>query len=311
MGTDGWHDGHHQGPGLQVPLGPQLWLAACVVLTTFLLLPEKTLSFSEDVWKLQQKLRKQVLQVLQLSAQGPIIRPLLSGGSWCVRACSFGRLASPCLPPHSLRAKAGGPAEVMIVWTGHAQSNPFHEETYLYAWRVVSEDGEGKGSWQEEVVEENLCRSQGRIPGVGERWGTLVFDLPEDCKVRIRVCAVNRYGRSDWSQEEVEVSTAASVKASSSRARAPATPMARARIVAADGVQTCLQCSRAISAKQSGELRYAVVVCRPIFDPGCRHGPFCSKCHRRLCQQVLPCCICRGLIDSWRETLVAEKKAVS
>ncbi|CAE7944604.1 unnamed protein product [Symbiodinium sp. KB8] len=153
---------------------------------------------------------------------------------------------------------------VLVLWTAHQQPNPLHEET---------------GQFREEAINENLP---------GSRWGA-ILDLPAEAVTRIRVCAVNCLGRGDWSHEELEVTT--------TRAKQPGSKI---RNVLAKGVQTCANCANPMS-KEPGEAAYAQLVCRSVFQPDCKHGPFCPKCRERVAQKVLSCCVCRGLIESWRQ----------
>mmetsp|Transcript_39630 Transcript_39630/g.88793 ORF Transcript_39630/g.88793 Transcript_39630/m.88793 type:complete len:287 (-) Transcript_39630:105-965(-) len=257
------------------------WISLGVLVVTFLLLPEKVLCFSEDVWKLQQSWRRELSHVFRSASENVVIRAILDACKWLLRKMSRGAWASPCLPPHSLRARLGGPKEVLVLWTAHHQANPCHEETYVVAWQSNGE----KPVWQEEAVTENLCE---QIGGAHDRWGA-ILDLPDEAVTRIRVCAVNRLGRGDWSREEIEVTT--------TRAKHPG---ARIRLVLAKGVQACANCSNPMS-KKPGEAAYAELVCRSVFEPDCKHGPFCLKCRERVAQKVLPCCVCRGLIQTWRQ----------
>ncbi|CAJ1370316.1 unnamed protein product [Effrenium voratum] len=275
---DSWDN--HDGDSFR----PRGWMSALVLLVTFLLLPEKMLCFSEEIWKLQRSFRREVLQVFRSVSESPAGRQLVSATLWIFRKVSGGRWASPCLPPHSLRARAGGHGEVLILWSGHYQVNPFHEESYIYAWKMVREEV-SDATWKEESVVVNLCKELGAAPG---RWGT-ILDLPDQAVTRIRVCATNRLGRSEWSREEVEVTT-----------RTAKQPDMKIRVTSAEGIQSCAQCDRALP-KKPGAL-YARLVSRSVFSPGCQHGPFCGRCQQRLARKVLPCCVCRGLIESWNET---------
>lgn len=260
---------------------PGGWVSALVIVITFLLLPEEVLSsFNENLWKLQSKLRREVLQVLRSVTDTPLVRHVRDAGLWLLRKFSGGRWSSPCLPPLALGARAGGQGEVLILWSSHHQPNPFHEETYLYAWKAV-----GQANWKEEAVTENLCRELRAAPG---RWGTILDVPPEHAVTRIRVCATNYLGRSEWSREEVEVTQASKP------------PGMKIRIVSAESLgQCCAQCTKPVA--KTGCAMYACLVRRSIFSPGCRHGPFCGSCQQRLARKVLPCCVCRGLIDSWCE----------
>eukprot|EP00435_Cladocopium_sp_Y103_P060834 s445_g22.t1 len=256
------------------------WLSALVIVLTFLLVPEQVLSsFNEELWKLQLKLRREVLQVLRSVTDTPLVRHVRDAGLWLLRKFSRGRWSSPCLPPLALGARAGGQGEVLILWSSHHQPNPFHEETYLYAWKAV-----GQPNWKEEPVTENLCRELRGAPG---RWGTILDVPPEYAVTRIRVCATNQFGRSEWSREEVEVTQTSP-------------PGMKIRIVSSESLgQCCAQCTKPVP--KTGCALYACLVRRSIFSPGCRHGPFCGSCQQRLARKVLPCCVCRGLIDSWCE----------
>jgi len=61
-----------------------------------------------------------------------------------------------------------------------------------------------------------------------------------------------------------------------------------------------VQCRRPQPAKCTAA--YADVICRPICQRDCTHGPFCARCRWAIAKRVLPTCICRALIDVWRET---------
>mgnify|MGYP002804506783 CR=1 FL=1 len=257
------------------------WITAVVIVVTFLLLPEELLSsFNEELWKVQLKLRREVFQVLRSVTETPLIRHVKDAVLWLLRKLSGGRWSSPCLPPHRLRARAGGQGEVLILWSSHHQPNPFHEETYLVASKAV-----GSQVWKEEAVTENLCRELRGAPG---RWGTIMDVPPEHAVTRIRICATNLLGRSEWSREEVEVTQTSKP------------PGMKIRIVSSDSFRCCAQCTKPVP-KTGGPALYACLVRRSVFCPGCRHGPFCGSCQQRLARKVLPCCVCRGLIDSWCE----------
>lgn len=266
--------------GLQRARG---WVSLMVLVVAFLLLPEQVISsVSEELWKLQQKGRREVFEVWRSFAENPVIRQLWTAVLWILRKLSRGRFSSPCLPPLALRARAGGQGEVLILWSGHHQPNWLHEETYVVSWK----SGETESKWKEEPVTENLCRELRGAPG---RWGT-ILDVPQNTETRIRLCATNHLGRSEWSREEVEVTTSKPSQM-------------KIRIVTDCGAQ-CAQCTKPVP---TGPNLYACLVRRSIFSPGCRHGPFCGRCQQRLSRKVLPCCVCRGLIESWCEKDEAEQ----
>ncbi|CAE7695797.1 unnamed protein product [Symbiodinium sp. CCMP2456] len=51
----------------------------------------------------------------------------------------------------------------------------------------------------------------------------------------------------------------------------------------------------------AGSAFYAEVLHRPVTVQGCTHGPFCARCRRSVSAQVLPFCVCRALVSTWRE----------
>jgi len=77
---------------------------------------------------------------------------------------------------------------------------------------------------------------------------------------------------------------------------------------AAGGSQPCVQCLK----QQPSICRaaYADVVCRPLLSPGCAHGPFCPRCQQAIATRVLPACVCRALVSSWREIVWPSSTAV-
>mmetsp|Transcript_46249 Transcript_46249/g.84688 ORF Transcript_46249/g.84688 Transcript_46249/m.84688 type:complete len:136 (+) Transcript_46249:228-635(+) len=58
----------------------------------------------------------------------------------------------------------------------------------------------------------------------------------------------------------------------------------------------CVRCGR-MESKPS----YCEVVVRSIYDgvPPCQHGPYCSRCQKRLRGMTLPTCVCRAMISTW------------
>lgn len=73
----------------------------------------------------------------------------------------------------------------------------------------------------------------------------------------------------------------------------------RRRAVGVPGAPACFQC-RAPQPERSPAF-FCDVLHRPLFALTCEHGPFCSNCHRAISRQTLPSCICRSLVDCWRE----------
>eukprot|EP00439_Symbiodinium_sp_Y106_P043214 s3954_g5.t1 len=60
----------------------------------------------------------------------------------------------------------------------------------------------------------------------------------------------------------------------------------------------CVQCR---VPQTAGAAFYAEVLHRPVTVQGCTHGPFCARCRRSVSAQVLPFCVCRALVSTWRE----------
>jgi len=135
--------------------------------------------------------------MLMLSMQGPFFRFFIFLG----RKCSCGYCSSRCRSPFSLRSKASGCSEVVLWWTPCSTYNPFHEESYVVAWRRLVQDGEME--WQEQAADENDSPDK-----EGRKWRFYLDGLPEQEKLALRVCAVNRHGRSPWS-DEISVETLA------------------------------------------------------------------------------------------------------
>eukprot|EP00931_Biecheleriopsis_adriatica_P011395 TRINITY_DN11248_c0_g1_i1.p1 TRINITY_DN11248_c0_g1~~TRINITY_DN11248_c0_g1_i1.p1 ORF type:complete len:201 (+),score=30.23 TRINITY_DN11248_c0_g1_i1:20-622(+) len=66
------------------------------------------------------------------------------------------------------------------------------------------------------------------------------------------------------------------------------------------GTSRCVQCRT--PQPTACTAAYAEVAHRPIAMPQCDHGPYCPRCRRSVAGQVLPFCVCRALVDHWRET---------
>lgn len=271
-------------------------LGAAMVLT----LPDSLVMQNEYLWQLRETLRRALFPDMKGFFDGPRVRFL----ALCLGRCCCGRLASPCRVPHSLRAQALGCAEIVLWWTAQLPpANPFHEEAYLCSWCRSSESVAQPGGsqdaealWSEARLEDLGLETEGRG---GARRQALLQGLPPRATLRLRLCAVNRLGRSAWSKEEIELALPAEERLTEWQA---AGGLGRSR--AAGGEHLCLQCrspQRGPGGQQC-EVAYARVLCRPVLGPrGCPHGPFCALCRRRVSAQVLPLCVCRALIEAWHE----------
>eukprot|EP00747_Dinoflagellata_sp_TGD_P182569 gnl/TRDRNA2_/TRDRNA2_36869_c0_seq1.p2 gnl/TRDRNA2_/TRDRNA2_36869_c0~~gnl/TRDRNA2_/TRDRNA2_36869_c0_seq1.p2 ORF type:complete len:133 (-),score=7.20 gnl/TRDRNA2_/TRDRNA2_36869_c0_seq1:88-486(-) len=64
--------------------------------------------------------------------------------------------------------------------------------------------------------------------------------------------------------------------------------------------QRCIRCVQRLGS--TGRY-YCSVAVRSIFDgdPPCPHGPYCSKCKRKLDAMTLSTCACRAMIQEWPE----------
>lgn len=257
-----------------------------------LCLPDSIAMTSGSIWAMRERLRGMIWAVLELSMQGPFFKLF----AFILRKVSCGFLSSSCKPPHSLRAGFGGSRsyEVALCWTPRpASGNPFHEESYICSWCPML-DGAVTGRWAEEFITENGFGEDG-----GRRWGALLTGLPRNATVRLRMCSVNRRGRSAWSSEELEITPPSAGRPASAR------PVGHRQVSTdADGGKSdsrvrCLQCRAPQPASE--KVSYGDAICRPIFIEGCKHGPFCARCRRSISSQVLPSCVCHAMIGNWRE----------
>lgn len=267
-------------------------VAGMVSLVAVLCLPDAMAMTSGSLWAMRERLRKMLWAVLELSMQGPFFKIF----AFILRKLSCGFLSSSPRPPHALRAGFGGGRgfEVALCWTPRPVSeNPFHEESYVISWSPMA-DGVVTGRWREEFITENGFGEDG-----GRRWGALLTSLPRNALVRIRMCTVNRRGRSAWSTEELEITPPSPGQPPSSRAVGHRQAATDADGGKNDSRVRCLQCRAPQPA--SSTVAYGDAVCRPLFKEGCEHGPFCARCRRSMSAQVLPSCICHALIGNWRE----------
>jgi len=104
-----------------------------------------------------------------------------------------------------VRGRPTGWNEVSVTWSPALPSNPFHEENYVIAWRMVSGDPGGAG---EEWRERRLKRHEDCEELAGSKLRTHIERLPEQTLVSVRLCAENAWGRSGWG-EEAQVETLA------------------------------------------------------------------------------------------------------
>lgn len=278
-------------------------LTAAVGTAAILLLPDGIAMMNEPLWQLRTSLRRAFLPAVDGLLDGPLFRLF----AHCLRRCCCGRLASPCRAPHTLRAQAVGRSELVLWWMDQLGAhNPFHDEAYICAWCLAADcvpkldstsSAEKLAVWREvRPQESSLDDSEGSSHGDGRRHTALLEGLPAGASLRLRVCAVNRWGRSAWSKDEIQVDLPQQEQVTQWQA---ARGVGRSRVVTS-GLLVCLQCRT--PQQPESVLSYAELVCRPaVGDRDCPHGPFCSRCRSGISAQVLPSCVCRGLIDTWRE----------
>ncbi|CAE7708740.1 BOB1 [Symbiodinium sp. CCMP2456] len=106
-------------------------------------------------------------------------------------------------PPHGVSPKAEGTYDVSLQFSPTKGWNPFHQETYVVAFRK-----EGV-NWLERPFKpgENLEDMSGDAKK-GNRFKATVDGLPIGTRITFRVCALSYWGRGPWSRE-VSVSTMA------------------------------------------------------------------------------------------------------
>lgn len=187
------------------PPGTPLWLiicghtSLCIVIfsITVVSLPYSLIARIKMLRKLRTRLVQSTRRMVMLSLQGPFFRFFIFLG----QKCSCGYCSSRCRSPSSFRSKAAGCSEVVLWWTPCSTYNPFHEESYVVAWRRLVQ--EGQEDWQEQAADDNDSPDK-----EGRKWRFYLDGLPEQEKLALRVCAVNRYGRSPWT-DEVGVETLA------------------------------------------------------------------------------------------------------
>mmetsp|Transcript_39506 Transcript_39506/g.92909 ORF Transcript_39506/g.92909 Transcript_39506/m.92909 type:complete len:354 (+) Transcript_39506:57-1118(+) len=167
-----------------------------VLVTTSILLLVLPGSAVGKIWVLasfRQWVSKTCRRLIYLTAKGPVFQLIF----WCGRRCGGGRLSSTCLQPTSVRVRPSSCCEAAISWVAHpSQSNPFHEEHYVCAWRNASEAPNAE--WREQ----EFCKGGDDVVSVDtgtNRYRSWISSLPPNALLQIRLCAANRHGRSPWS----------------------------------------------------------------------------------------------------------------
>lgn len=266
------------------------------------LLPELT-SLLPAAWsEVREVMRRLFIRIVELLIHFRIFVHL----RWCLKRLCNRDLSSLCKAPHSAKAQAIDSSTLVLWWREQKhQYNPFHEERYLVAWREVTENtgsadaetqNDGNDKWRENIVE--LCDLSDPDDVSGDprrrKLSALMEDLPAQATLRLKVCALNSKGRSEWSREEIEVDLPKSRKFACKHAEQG---MGRSRVVSS--ALHCIQCKK---PQERVSLSYSSVACKPVIKcHGCIHGPFCVRCRRRISGQVLASCICNALIDAWHD----------
>merc|ERR1719203_2736302 len=184
------------------PLGPSrtmLTLFRCFSYTCFftvlfcgilVLLPRRVaLKVPKVLRRVRSKCLSWVKRAKELSKDGPFYKLMV----WIGRKFGRGFLSSRCRAPE-VRASAGGAREVLVTVTPDLPYNPFHEEDYFVAW---CREDEAQERWREKMYDPKYdCEKV-----AGNKFRMYLEGLPEHTLLRVRACAVNVHGRSDWSRE--------------------------------------------------------------------------------------------------------------
>jgi len=181
------------------PAGSPLWLAiagniSCTVIIgclTVLLLPKDLVSKIWIAKKVRSKITKSFKRMAKLSTQGPFYRLF----QWCGRKGACGKLSSKCQQPQSVKLSAIGRHDATLAWNPKLPVNPFHEETYVCAWKRA-DAGEGS-SWHTKELSAHDMESEKE----GKRLRVNIPELPEETRILARVCAKGSWGRGPWSEE--------------------------------------------------------------------------------------------------------------
>lgn len=73
--------------------------------------------------------------------------------------------------------------------------------------------------------------------------------------------------------------------------------------------ERCIQCRT--TPQLSLGAAFAEVHHRPVTSQTCQHGPYCPRCRNSVALQVLPFCVCRALVQHWRESPWPTKSSVA
>ncbi|CAE7462212.1 BOB1, partial [Symbiodinium necroappetens] len=106
-------------------------LAMIVLTVVLLILPKRVLSKSKLVRTARNKLLRFLSRMVELSMQGPVALLVV----WLGRKVFRGRLDSVPKPPHGVSPKAEGTYDVSVQFSPTRVWNPFHQETYVVAFR--------------------------------------------------------------------------------------------------------------------------------------------------------------------------------
>jgi len=180
----------------------RMFLSAVFVSLALVLLPASMVGRVKVIMRIRLLLLRRIRRAVRFFTQGPPARAV----AFCGRRCCCGYLSSRCQAPTALKVTVTGCDEVMLGWAPAVTYNPFHEETYVCAWRRAGEvEDEEAASWHEwPVLGEDVLESSS-----AKRWRTFLRGLPQQARVRLRVRAVcRRFGPGPWG-EEVEALTLA------------------------------------------------------------------------------------------------------
>eukprot|EP00929_Paragymnodinium_shiwhaense_P051642 TRINITY_DN25953_c1_g1_i11.p1 TRINITY_DN25953_c1_g1~~TRINITY_DN25953_c1_g1_i11.p1 ORF type:complete len:337 (-),score=41.16 TRINITY_DN25953_c1_g1_i11:125-1135(-) len=300
---DDWGEDSGETTPLPVPSTAKIWLSVLVGAAVVVCLPDDAACKSEMLWLWRARLRRQLLGFLEAVVKSPLVQLV----AYLLRSISFGIFSARCRAPHSLSAKVVGSGHLLLRWrTRTPELNPLHQEHYVVACRTVeghttssacaagrqhstepSASGQDSDVWKEWRISDNLLVNE------ENSWAAVLDCLPRNSCLRLRVCAENRWGRSAWAQDELEVETSHHAAAASGKVRS--IPRAGARL--------CLRCrapsdhTAAHGVKSAGH--FADVVSKSLFAKECPHGPFCARCRIRVSEQAIPSCVCRALVADW------------
>eukprot|EP00401_Gymnodinium_catenatum_P077116 CAMPEP_0117506296 /NCGR_PEP_ID=MMETSP0784-20121206/25835_1 /TAXON_ID=39447 /ORGANISM="" /LENGTH=338 /DNA_ID=CAMNT_0005301765 /DNA_START=90 /DNA_END=1106 /DNA_ORIENTATION=- len=168
-------------------------MVCCIVV---LLLPYSFVARFRALRRVRAQIVKFWRRLRHLTVRSPLFRLFVFCGK---RGCC-GRLSSRCRQPQALKIASTGCTEVTLLWTPHVPSmNAYHEERYICATRPVTEQSGAEGDqaqWQEiELTDDDVdVKKDGR-------YRAFIDKLPENTRLKVRICASNAWGRSTWSDE--------------------------------------------------------------------------------------------------------------